>query len=236
MSDPPSTSTSNTDKPSSAEGKATAMDVDAKESLPPPPASAAVVEKEEPTEKQQEGEKKNAASSRNNDAVFVPTMLSPSSMFPAKLHQLITDAEREGNTDIVSWMPDGKSFKVHNRERFEQELMPRYFGSSKYRSFQKNLNLWGYDTALTHSKSHPLRGETSNPNFLRDFPEKCLEMKRVVKNKALKKQQQLQDQEEHQLKQKQQQQQPTAGVTAPSKLPASTVAPMTILPSALGTM
>ena len=61
----------------------------------------------------------------------------PGALFPSRLYQLLEDSETEGNTDIISWMPDGRSFKVHNKERFESELMPRYFGSSKYRSFQK---------------------------------------------------------------------------------------------------
>ena len=110
----------------------------------------------------------------------------PSTLFPSRLYQLLEDAEREGNEGIVSWTSNGKSFKVHDKIRFANDIMPRYFGSSKYRSFQKNLNLWGFITKLAPLKS-PHRGEVSSPSFVRGFPEKCLQMKRVVKNKVVKK-------------------------------------------------
>ena len=64
--------------------------------------------------------------------------------FPKKLYQLLDDAHAENNEDIVRWMPDGVSFKVVNRNRFVTEIMPRYFGSSNYRSYQKNLTLWKF--------------------------------------------------------------------------------------------
>ena len=113
---------------------------------------------------------------------------NPTAMFPHKLHKMLEDVEKEGNESIISWLPDGKSFKVHDREKFEQDLMPKYFGSSKYRSFQKNLNLWGFITVLT-PLSNPHRGEVSNPNFLKGCPENLEEMKRVVKSKLKLKQQ-----------------------------------------------
>ena len=110
----------------------------------------------------------------------------PSTLFPSRLYQLLEDAEREGNESIVAWTSNGESFKVHDKIRFANDIMPRYFGSSKYRSFQKNLNLWGFITKLAPLKS-PHRGEVSSPSFVRGFPEKCLQMKRVVKNKVVKK-------------------------------------------------
>ena len=57
----------------------------------------------------------------------------PGALFPSRLYQLLEDAEKDGLESIISWMPDGKSFKVHDKEKFERDLMPRYFGSSKYR-------------------------------------------------------------------------------------------------------
>jgi hypothetical protein len=36
----------------------------------------------------------------------------PRNAFPSKLHKLISLAEKEGKTDIVSWTSDGKAFKV----------------------------------------------------------------------------------------------------------------------------
>ena len=41
--------------------------------------------------------------------------------FPVKLHKLLHQAEEIGKTDIISWLPDGKRFKVHDKEKFARE-------------------------------------------------------------------------------------------------------------------
>jgi len=57
--------------------------------------------------------------------------------------------------------------------------MPKYFGSSKYRSFQKNLNLWGFKSSLVTTS----KGECYHPLFVRGSPSLCQDMKRFVKSK-----------------------------------------------------
>jgi hypothetical protein len=109
-------------------------------------------------------------------------------LFPVKLHKLLEDGRREGGNDAISWSPDGKSFKVHDKDSFASDIMPTYFGSSKYRSFQKNLSLWQFKTARSprHLPGRPpqVRGECYHPLFVRDCPAFCNGMKRVVgKNK-----------------------------------------------------
>jgi hypothetical protein len=102
------------------------------------------------------------------------------SVFPVKVHQMLHDAEKSGHDDIVSWMPDGKSFKIHDRARFVRFTMPSYFGTCKFRSFQRNLNLWNFKVANTF----PHKGEISHSLFVRDSPDLCGTMKRdKVKNK-----------------------------------------------------
>jgi hypothetical protein len=64
--------------------------------------------------------------------------------FPHKMYDLLEDVERKGLDDIVSWLPDGKSFKIHSQIGFEQSIMPLYFsGMSSYKSFRRQLNLYG---------------------------------------------------------------------------------------------
>jgi len=64
--------------------------------------------------------------------------------FPHKMYDLLEDVERKGFDDIVSWLPDGKSFKIHSQIGFEQSIMPLYFsGMSSYKSFRRQLNLYG---------------------------------------------------------------------------------------------
>ena len=64
--------------------------------------------------------------------------------FPHKMYDLLEDVGSKGLDDIVSWLPDGKSFKIHDQVRFEQSIMTMYFsGMSSYKSFRRQLNLYG---------------------------------------------------------------------------------------------
>ena len=38
--------------------------------------------------------------------------------FPYRLHHMLNDVEKRGNSHIVSWMPTGRSFKVHKPTEF----------------------------------------------------------------------------------------------------------------------
>jgi hypothetical protein len=65
-------------------------------------------------------------------------------LFPWTLHSLLEDAEKGGFESIISWRPSGMAFKVHNREKFMNEVLPRYFKQTKFKSFVRQLNLWGF--------------------------------------------------------------------------------------------
>ena len=45
-------------------------------------------------------------------------------------------AERLGKDDVISWLPGGKGFRVHKKEEFCETIMPNFFASSKYKTFQ----------------------------------------------------------------------------------------------------
>ena len=56
---------------------------------------------------------------------------------PLKLHALLDEAEKLGKLDVVSWESNGNAFKVHDKKRFVAEIMPKYFSTSNYQSFQR---------------------------------------------------------------------------------------------------
>lgn len=66
----------------------------------------------------------------------------PSSVkqFPGKLHDLLTYAEQNGLDYIISWVHDGKAFMVHNQYQL-LHILPIFFGQTKFRSFQRQLNV-----------------------------------------------------------------------------------------------
>ena len=63
--------------------------------------------------------------------------------FPLKLYEMLERVEAEGMEDVVSWQSHGRCFVVHNVAKFK-ELLPNYFKLSKIASFQRQLNLYGF--------------------------------------------------------------------------------------------
>jgi HSF-type DNA-binding len=63
--------------------------------------------------------------------------------FPIKLHEMLQRVSEEGLDHIVSWQPHGRCFVVHKPKDFPSLLM-KYFKLSKIASFQRQLNLYGF--------------------------------------------------------------------------------------------
>lgn len=57
--------------------------------------------------------------------------------FIEKLLCILDDAESKNFEHIVSWEPDGLSFKVHKIKEFECQILPCYLQQTKLRSFQR---------------------------------------------------------------------------------------------------
>jgi hypothetical protein len=94
--------------------------------------------------------------------------------FPWKLHEMLDTAEKEGREFIVSWLPQGNGFRVHSSESFVSRVMPRYFKQTKYKSFQRQLNIWGFQRIIQGSD----KGGYTHLNFLRGKPSLCRHMRR----------------------------------------------------------
>jgi hypothetical protein len=122
--------------------------------------------------------------------------------FPWKLHKVLEDCHELGLTNIMSWKENGKSFQIHSKRLFEDRIMAKYFDTTRFKSFQRSLNLWGFyvrkpndtsghDTASmdvdsTSSKDNTIpnqekSGECYHPYFVRGNPDLCNRMKRIKK-------------------------------------------------------
>eukprot|EP00934_Nitzschia_sp_Nitz4_P002535 Nitzschia sp. Nitz4//scaffold86_size83305//51020//52056//NITZ4_005265-RA/size83305-snap-gene-0.172-mRNA-1//-1//CDS//3329559259//2525//frame0 len=64
--------------------------------------------------------------------------------FPWKLHDMLDDMARNGDHSVVTWQPHGRAFMVHKPKEFVEDIMPKYFNQTKYASFQRQLNLYGF--------------------------------------------------------------------------------------------
>lgn len=90
-------------------------------------------------------------------------------IFPQKLMEILSD---ESVSHIVSWLPHGQSFVIANPSLFCQQVLPKYSVSTKYPSFTRKLNRWGFRQAVRGSDT----GAFHHPFFRRDQPSLCAKM------------------------------------------------------------
>lgn len=98
--------------------------------------------------------------------------------FPLKLHRLLDKMEAEGNTEVISWLPHGRAFLVHDVERFVLDIMTQYFNQTKYSSFQRQLHMYNFQR-ITFGRD---KGAYHHPSFQRGRPNLCLSMVRTRVN------------------------------------------------------
>lgn len=87
--------------------------------------------------------------------------------FPLRLQRMLDKLEADGSRDVISWLPHGRAFVVHDADRFVTELMPVYFNQTKYSSFQRQLHMYNFSRITTgrdkgaYWNSHFQRGKPS---------------------------------------------------------------------------
>lgn len=144
---------------------------------------------------EEEEEAGNGASKNTtNHPRFVASSSSSSSSkgpqgdvkFPIRLHEMLQDVHQSSSssslTEIVSWNPDGTAFKVHDKSQFETILLPKYFLQTKYRSFQRQLNHYGFERI---ANGGAFDGGYKHAHFLRDDSGKCHQMRRLKRQPLL---------------------------------------------------
>jgi len=63
--------------------------------------------------------------------------------FPTRLFTMLEESQRRGFEDVISWQPGGESFRVHKADRFAAEIAGDFFALRKYKSFLRQLNIYG---------------------------------------------------------------------------------------------
>ena len=95
--------------------------------------------------------------------------------FPLKVYDMLEDSDLQGFQEVVSWNSLGTGFMVHDKNRFINDIVPRYFAQTKYKSFQRQLSLYGFQRIAT-GKSKGLR---YHDKLRRGSRQLCREMKPV---------------------------------------------------------
>jgi HSF-type DNA-binding len=109
---------------------------------------------------------------QDNDPMMPLTSAGKVPNFPAKMHAILS---RQDLQDVVSWMPHGRSWRVHKPREFEIRVIPVYFEHVKFSSFIRQANGWGFHRITVDSRD---RNSYYHPLFLRGLPHLCKPMKR----------------------------------------------------------
>mmetsp|Transcript_9618 Transcript_9618/g.10616 ORF Transcript_9618/g.10616 Transcript_9618/m.10616 type:complete len:222 (-) Transcript_9618:178-843(-) len=89
--------------------------------------------------------------------------------FPSRLMAILSTDEY---SHIAGWLPHGKGFIIFQKKQFEAEVLPRYFKQSKFTSFTRKLNRWGFYRV---SRGNEM-GAYYHKLFTRDNPRLCFRM------------------------------------------------------------
>lgn len=66
-------------------------------------------------------------------------------LFPKKLYSMLADIDgRRMGLDVISWTNEGDAFVIYNPTELAKVLLPRYFQTDKFSSFQRQLNAYGF--------------------------------------------------------------------------------------------
>jgi len=98
---------------------------------------------------------------------IVPAGVDGSSIFPAKLHKILTDGRWR---NIIHFCEDGQEWRVKDKIRLQQEVLPIFFRHTNYLSFTRSVVDWGFRRTGKATYYHEL--------FRKDSPRLCLEMSR----------------------------------------------------------
>ncbi|KAJ3215088.1 Heat shock factor protein 2 [Clydaea vesicula] len=105
-------------------------------------------------------------------------------LFISKLYGLLTNPEF---ADYLEWNEEGDVFHVFNTELFAQYVLPKFFSTQNFASFQRQLNIYGFKVVANVKKSQHVRNREAgvfwHPKFLRGRKDLLPEIRRKVTQK-----------------------------------------------------
>ncbi|KAK1732904.1 heat shock factor family protein [Skeletonema marinoi] len=102
--------------------------------------------------------------------------------FPFKLYEMLEYACDSEFISSLSWSADGSAFVIHDKDVMMNGLAPMFFKQTKFRSFTRQLNIWGFVRTETIGG---VRGGWQHENFLSGRPDLLKGIERTeVKSKS----------------------------------------------------
>uniref|UniRef100_A0A7S2VDW0 HSF-type DNA-binding domain-containing protein n=1 Tax=Entomoneis paludosa TaxID=265537 RepID=A0A7S2VDW0_9STRA len=107
--------------------------------------------------------------------------------FPRRLYEMLENetkmAEQQAAATgtfptgrAIMWSDSGKAFRIFDVTEFANTVLPKYFRTKKFSSFQRNLNLYGFAKV----RRGPETDMYAHPSFLRNEPEGLLNLRKVT--------------------------------------------------------
>lgn len=91
--------------------------------------------------------------------------------FPRRLYEMLESETKleatPGHQKVIFWSDSGKAFRIVDVSLFAATVLPRYFRTKKFSSFQRNLNLYGFSKV----RRGPETDMYAHPSFVRNQPE-----------------------------------------------------------------
>jgi hypothetical protein len=63
---------------------------------------------------------------------------APTTSFPTKLHKMLSTPDCN---EYIDWLPHGRAFRILKAKAFEEHVLPKFFRSSRYSSFMRQVRL-----------------------------------------------------------------------------------------------
>ena len=99
--------------------------------------------------------------------------------FPTKLFKILENSDNGGYSHIISWLPHGRAFKIHNEKLFTERIMTSHFYMTTFDSFKRQLYIYGFQIIR---KKHVDHGGYFHELFLRNRFEFCDKIPRFPKS------------------------------------------------------
>mmetsp|Transcript_20448 Transcript_20448/g.26821 ORF Transcript_20448/g.26821 Transcript_20448/m.26821 type:complete len:246 (+) Transcript_20448:19-756(+) len=99
--------------------------------------------------------------------------------FPRRLYEMLESESKLASTlpdhsQVISWSASGKAFGILDVNQFTSRVLSKYFRTSKFSSFQRNLNLYGFSKV----RRGPDADMYAHPSFLRGRPEMLMQLRK----------------------------------------------------------
>jgi len=90
--------------------------------------------------------------------------------FPRRLYEMLEEESSQTSSQhcerTIKWSKSGRAFNIADTKKFADIILPKYFKTSKFSSFQRNLNLYGF----CKIRRGPDADMYAHPNFIRGSP------------------------------------------------------------------